>query len=492
MSMETKVFWAGDKIQQSFPTLENDVKTDACIIGGGLAGLLCAEALYKSGIQNIAVLEASTIGGGETSKSSAMLSFAHDLVYDRLIKKHGIETARAYYKLNRNGLDTIKQLIKEYKIDCGYNECDMYLYAKTKKGAAEIKKEHAAYQKINVMSDITRNIELPFPVLSALKLSKQGYLNPYQFITSLCNALNIRGVSFYENTFVAGQPKNGTLKVNDFTVSAKHFIYATHYPFINFPGFYFLKMYQGRSYNVVFESEIDIKDIYEGIDEHGFEYRPVGNAEILCGGAAVRTGKNKNKQCFGAVEKNIFNDFNTNKILARFSAQDCMTFDMLPFAGRYSSFLENVYVITGFNKWGFTTSAACAKIIADIISGNLKHNPFDTSRLYTIKSPIKAMRNIGTIAAGWFNTLFSPDTKKIKRIPLGGGAIVKYKGKRCGVYKAKSGQLEFIHAVCPHLGCGLKWNQDDVSWDCPCHGSRFDTKGQIINNPSIKNAEKLR
>jgi len=492
-------FWT-EKIEQAFPAMNRDTETEVLIVGGGLAGLMCAEALYKNGVKDICVADAGKIGGGDTARSSAMVSFAHDLVYRRMIKKHGEKLAREYLRLNREGAGKIRSIVDEYGVGCDFTDCDMVLYATTRKGAQAVEKERDAYQQLGAAVAAAENTELPFPVTAAIKIENQAYLNPYLFVSGLCGALAKRGVRFFEHTPVDGQPDGNKLKIGGHTVTAKHFIWATHYPFLNFPGFYFLKMYQSRSFNVVYESASPMRDMYEAAEDRGFEYRPAGNGHILCGGAAVRTGKYKRKSRFEIVEQNLSENcgVSAGNIRARFSAQDCMTFDFLPFAGRYSGFLDNVYVVTGFNKWGFTNAAACAKIIAALIRGGAADaagvsssaltNPFDPARLYTLKSPLKAACNIGTIAAGWMDSIFTPDAKSIGRIQPGDGAIVKHKGKRYGVYKDEHHQTHTIDAVCPHLGCGLKWNRDDRSWDCPCHGSRFDTDGKILNNPTVEKA----
>ncbi|MCL2798114.1 MAG: FAD-dependent oxidoreductase [Firmicutes bacterium] len=620
-------FWT-DEFKDRFPHLEHDIEAEAVIVGGGLAGLMCAEALVRRGVKDICILEAEKIGAGETARSSAMVSFAHDLVYDRMIKKHGEERAREYLTRNREGLERIRDIVAGYDIDCDFTDCDMVLYATSHAGAAAIERERRAYGRLGVETQYSVATELPFSVTAALRIQNQAHLNPYRFALGLSHALNERGVRFFENTPVSEQPDDGVLEIGELKVYAKQFIWATHYPFLNFPGFYFLKMYQSRSFNVVFESELPLKNIYEAAENRGFEYRPCGENLILCGGGVARTGKYKRGSCFGVVERHVQAHFGAGgeQIRARFSAQDCMTSDGFPFAGRYSGMLADVYVVTGFNKWGFTNSAACAEIVARMIlgvrgqglgvrgqglgirdqgsgirgqglgvdqsvgvdayigpqghppepvgadahAGSQGHppepapyrldenfmweaaeesaagdarradippyimsndiqtgtpeqlpvdgyqlsfweeptaqvtnpqlktakcklktpsNPFDPGRFYTLKSPVKSARNIATIAAGWFSSLFSPDAKRLDKIKNGEGAIVKHKGKRYGVYKDESGQIHAIDAVCPHLGCALKWNRDDRSWDCPCHGSRFDTWGNILNNPTIKKAE---
>lgn len=482
-----KTYWtAGEK--KKYPALNENIEVDAAIIGGGLAGLMCAEELSRRG-SKVCILEARSVGEGETCKSSAMISYAHDLIYARLIQKHGKQLAMQYLNLGKYGLERIRNLTNEFSRDCELQNCDMYLYAITQKGAKQLFKEHGAYSELNENTRLTTETELPFPVTQALCIKDQSYLNPLKFVGALAEMLHARGVQIFENTFVSEPPQKNMLSVGDFTVRANHFIVATHFPCFNFPGYYFLKMYQSRSHNVVFQGEPQLINLYESVEKNGFEYRPVKDG-ILCGGANIRTGKYKYRSQYEIVRHEIAHRFNVEdqKILHQFSAQDCITLDMLPFAGKYCGGSDNVYVITGFNKWGFTTSAATAKLIADAIEGKKSENIFDPDRLYALKTPLKTLKNIAAVLSDYGSLLISTDAKKLARIKPGQGAVVRHGGKRLGVYRTEDNRLEIVSAVCPHLGCALKWNKDEKTWDCPCHGSRFDTKGNICNNPSLKPA----
>lgn len=485
--MDNNYWYYEDNLSGAIP--DRDVKFDVAVIGGGLAGLMCAYELTERDYK-VCVVEAKRIGCGETRNSSAMLSFAHDLVYERLIDKQGIETARQYLALNKRGLDKIVRIITENNIDCGFNRADMYLFATTKKGAQDLLKERDAYDRLGFKTDVADSTELPYYIEKALKIEGQGYLDPYKFVLGLRDALIQRGTMIYENCRVTEAPQGNRLAVKEHEIIADNFIVATHFPYINMPGYYFAKMYQSRSHNVVFKCKEKLANIYESVEEDGYEYRPV-NDGILCGGANVRTGKYAYASQYRIIEEHIKDKFDvdTDLITAKFSAQDCMTFDMLPFVGRYSCNIDNIYVVTGFNKWGFTTSAAAAEINADCIEGNsLEVNIFDPHRLYAVKSPYQAIRNIGTVMACYLERLLMTEAKKIVAIEPGQGAVIKSGGKRIGVYKTLDGNIKAINAVCPHMGCSLSWNKDECSWDCACHGSRFDVDGNIISNPSVEAA----
>ncbi|MCL2675038.1 MAG: FAD-dependent oxidoreductase [Firmicutes bacterium] len=523
----------------SYPRLESDITTDVLIIGGGLAGATCAYELVTRGFE-VVLIEAAKIGSGETGRSSAIVTFAHDLLYDRLIKKHGYDVAAKYLQLNKNGAERLKQIIRDEKIECGYKIRDMVLFSTTRKGKKQIIKEHAAYDELGQDTELSCcNYELPFPVTASLTLKDQACLDPYKFLHALVAAIKQKGGKVFEDSPALVEPKhadNGqiSLKVNGHTILANNIIIATHYPYINLSGLYFIKMYQHRSHNVVFDEsggggtqtyDTQMQNIYESAENKGFEYRPVDGG-VMCGGANVRTGKYKHKSGYKTVENNIHQNFGGARIVSRFAAQDCMTFDLLPFAGRHNGFApfddeetmdreprvrngcggkadkdeqnENkdknesgVYVVSGFNKWGFSVAPACAALIADQIEGKHTRNIFDTRRAYLPAAPLQFLANFGVIAGEFANLLINADAKKIKRIQKGMGAVVRWKGKRIGVYRDGAGRLHAISAYCPHMRCGLKWNKDELSWDCPCHGSRFDVNGNLLNNPALENAERV-
>lgn len=485
--MDNNYWYYENNLSGTMP--DRDLKFDVAVIGGGLAGIMCAYELTERGYK-VCIVEADRIGCGETRNSSAMVSFAHDLVYDRLIAKHGIDTARQYLTLNKRGLEKIARIVTENNIDCGFKRADMYLFATTKKGTQDLLKEREAYERLGYNAETTESSELPYYIEKALKIEAQAYLDPYKFVLGLRDVLLKQGVSIYENCRVTDAPQGNRLAVKEHEITADNFIVATHFPYINMPGYYFAKMYQSRSHNIVFKSKNLPVNMYESVEEDGYEYRPVEEG-ILCGGANIRTGKYGYVSRYRIVENHLKDKFgvDTDMITARFSAQDCMTFDMLPFVGKYSGNDDNVYVTTGFNKWGFTTSAAAAEIIADCIEGkNKEDNIFDTRRVYAVKSPYQAIRNIGTVMASYVERLLMTEAKKIENIELGQGAVIRSGVKRIAVYKTHDGGIKAINAVCPHMGCSLTWNKDECSWDCACHGSRFDVDGNIISDPSVNAA----
>jgi glycine/D-amino acid oxidase-like deaminating enzyme/nitrite reductase/ring-hydroxylating ferredoxin subunit len=469
---------------------------DVVIIGGGIAGLWCAYNLVRAG-KKVCVIEAKTVGLGTTSGSTAIFTYAQDIIYGEIIKKHGEAAARKYIKDTKTAISDIAEIIKTEKFDCDFEPIDFVLYTTRVFGKCALKKEQRAYKKLG--EDIKSiSSQLPFKTKYCLKFDGNFQINPLKLCMELANYIVKNGGKIIEKTLVTNAPDGETLLIGDTRITSKHFIVASHFPYINVPGFYWLKMYQEQNYCMSFTTPKGFENFcigtsYESIDKGGFEYRRIGK-EILIDGVPVRTGE-KPFGKYEILQRHIGKYFGA-KYNRKYCAQDCITFDKLPYAGRYSHFADNVFVVTGFNKWGMTNSYICANVVCDMVKGKLPVNSPFSKNIYspqrTTLSPIKAATNLGVVASSFANNLLNLDAKKFKRIKPNGGAVIKYKGHRIGASRDADGKVHLISAICPHLGCNLKWNKDERTFDCPCHGSRFDTKGKIISNPSTKNAEQIR
>lgn len=489
-----KTIW--NKSIKEFDKLSADIKCDIAIVGGGLSGMWCAYKLVAAG-KSVAVLEADRVGSGVTSGSSAILSHAQDIIFSPILKMFGKEYAKKYYEDTLNAEKKIKEIIKSKKVDCSFEEIDFHLYTTKCKGKKELNKEIEVYKDLEIEYQEVSDSPFPFKIKKAIKV-KAAQFDPLMLLSFLTNEVVKGGGKIFEQTKIVSQPEDNKLKFEDFTITAKSFVFATHFPILNFPGFYFLKMYQDQSYSIVYKPSSDKKDFtknntYESIDEQGMEYRRVGNNVLFCG-ANFRTGTKPYKSKYQIIEQHKSKYYPNFSEVARFMAQDCITNDYLPYAGKYSKFLENVYVITGFNKWGMSNSFVASEVVANMILGKTvkgEINIYSPTRKNVFVSVVETTKNLGVDIAGWANNLLNVDSKKFERVKSGTGAIVKIKGKRVGVYRDEKNKLHKISGICPHLGCSLKWNKDEKSWDCPCHGSRFDVDGKILNNPSIKDAERL-
>ncbi len=430
-----KSVWHSTATLPRFDTLQGDKKTDVLIVGGGIAGLLCAYFLEKEGIDYI-LAEAGSISCGITKNTTAKITFQHGLIYDKLIRKSGFEAAKMYFEANKDALNEYASLCKT--IPCGFETKGAYTYSI--KDTHNIETEVKAAQSLGIDASFTTKTELPFNIKGAVMYKNQAQFNPLKFISGIANGLNI-----YENTFIREISKNTAISDNG-RISFNRIIVCTHFPFINKHGGYFVKLYQHRSYVSAYENAQGLNGMYVDEDLKGLSFR-THDGMLLIGGGSHRTGKKGGgwKELSDFAKKH----YPDASLKYMWATQDCMTLDGLPYAGLYSKSTPNMYVATGFNKWGMTNAMASAKILCDLVSE--RKNDFAP-----IFSPDRNMFTPQLIINGFetVTNLVSPTAKR-----------------------------------CPHLGCALKWNKHEHTWDCPCHGSRFEKDGTLIDNPATGDAK---
>lgn len=416
---------------------------DVIVIGAGMAGLLIAYYLQKQG-KWVLVLEANEIASGQTGRTTAKITSQHDLKYKKLIKQIGVKKAKLYAQANEAAIDEYEKLIEEENIKCQFKRLPAYLYTREDKRVLWEEAQAAAY--LGVDAFFSRQSELPFAISSVVGFRNQAQFAPLEFVEHISKKLEI-----WEHTRVI-KIRGDRIITKDKVLEADKIVVATHYPIRNVPGFYFMRQHQERSYVLALAGHDKLQGMYLGIDEDGISLRQAGDY-LLLGGSSHRTGKNIVGGAYDFLECIAKKHYPECKEVARWSAQDCMPHDGIPFIGRYSIFTPNLYVATGFQKWGMTSSMVAAMIIRDELCG--RRNPYSE-----VFRPQRM-----NIRAGAINFL----------VDVGESTI----GLLKGVFRKKSPR-------CSHMGCELVWNPDEHSWDCPCHGSRFEKDGKLRDNPAIK------
>ena len=458
--------------------LSKDIKTDVLIIGAGIAGILTAYMLKQNG-REVVLIDAAEVAGGNTKNTTAKITSQHDLIYDKLISEFGEEKARQYAKANELAIKKYKQIIKERKIDCDFEEKPSYVYSLNE--IESIKKEIEAAKKVGINAEFVEKANLPFEIRGAVKFNNQAQFNPLKFLKDISKDLII-----YENTR-ALEIKENLVTTNRGNITANNIVVATHYPIMNVPGYYFLKMHQERSYVIALENVDDIDGMYIDVDKEGYSFRMYKDL-LLLGAIKQRTGENEIGGSYDALRRAAKDLYPNSKERYIWSAQDCMTIDGIPYIGKYSDETPNIYVTTGFNKWGMTSSMVSAMIISDMILG--KENDFSeifSPKRFDLSASINNVaKDISETAKNFIAQKISIPSSTIEHIKNGHGGIVEYNGEKVGVYKNNEGKEFIVSTKCSHLGCQLHWNADELTWDCPCHGSRFDYEGRLIGSPATK------
>lgn len=475
-----KSVWSKSVQMPRFESLDKNIEADVAVIGGGMAGLLIAYKLKEKGADSV-ILEKAEICSGQTKNTTAKITCQHGLIYERLIDAFGEQRAVQYARANQKAIDEYERIIKKEGIKCSFECLPSYLY--TFSDTEAIEKEYRAAKRLGINAKITESVPVPLKVSKALCFENQAQFNPLEFASAIAKKLKI-----YENTAAVYNGK-GSVTADGREIKAKHIVIASHYPFIDSAGFYFLRMHQARSYAVAFENCGDIGGMYYGIDPKTLSFRNYGGL-LIATGCSHRTGESAGDE-FERIKAKVKALFPRAEETARWSAQDCMPPDSVPYIGRYSEKLDNFYVATGFQKWGMTNSMSAADIISDMICGIENENAqvFSPQRGNAAAS-CELMRNGVHSVDGLVVKKLKAPSKSASQLKNGEGAVVNFKGKTVAAYRDENGKIHAVSPNCTHLGCRLSFNAELKSWDCPCHGSRFDIDGKAIDNPALKNLEK--
>lgn len=459
-------------------SLLGNITHDVVVIGAGMAGLLTAYKLKEKGINPI-ILEANCIAGGVTKNTTAKITSQHDLIYAKLIKNFGLEKATQYALANEMAIKSYKKIIEDGNIECDFEEKPAYVY--TLENLKKIEDELKAAKEVGIDAEYTEKTTLPFNVLGAVKFPHQAQFNNMFFLKEIAKDLDI-----YEHTLVTNIEDNVIITDNG-KVKAKKIIVASHYPFINAPGYYFLRMHQERSYVLALENAAQLDGMYIGEADNGYSFRNYKDL-LLFGGEAHRAGEKKDYRSYERLRATAKEFYPNAKEKYFWSAQDCMPHDEVPYIGYYAKNNEDLFVATGFNKWGMTSSMVAAEILSDMIIG--KENEyaavFSPSRFSIPASAKNFLVDTAQTAIHFTAEFLSFPREKLEHIERGQADIVDYNGEKVGVYINQEGEAFFVSTRCAHLGCQLEWNGDELTWDCPCHGSRFDIRGNVVDNPSIR------
>ena len=422
--------WSKTAERPSFPSLSGTKSTDVLIIGGGITGILCALRLRRAGIDCVLV-EADEICGGITQDTTAKITLAHSLLYDKMIRRYGEDKASLYARAQKNAILEYAKLCRD--IDCDFEEKDALVYSLDSR--AKIEKEIAALQQLGVAAEMSEAKELPFPVAGAVSVSGQAQLHPLKLLYAIAKELPI-----YEHTKVVDLIPHKAV-TNHGVITFLKLIVATHFPIYNKHGAYFLKLYQHRSYVLALKGVPKMEGMYVDECDTGMSFRTYGDL-LLLGGGGHRTGKRGG--CWQELEDFAKEHYPHAKAVAKWATQDCMTLDGIPYIGQYSGATPDTLVATGFNKWGMTNAMVASDILCDLVQN--KENPYAN-----VFSPLRTVLHPQLAVNAWESAV---------------------------------GLLTPTAPRCPHLGCALKYNRAEHTWDCPCHGSRFTNEGKLINNPA--------
>ncbi len=455
---------------------------DVLIIGGGLSGISTAFELKDSSL-NISLIESNKIGSGASSLTTGKLTYLQDTIYSDLESMYDINTSKEYLKSQVYALNRIKNIINKYKIDCDYINNDSYIFSLKDEDKIKIDKEYNILKKFGINTEIVNKLPIKFPCSYALKVKDTAVFNPVKYINSLVNLMKDK-VNICEHVRALGITKESDHYIVDTTkgkINAKYVVVCTQYPFFVIPSLIPFKTHIEKSH-VIASKVDDIKNFNAmsvGKQKYSIRYYKDKDSYIIFAGESYKMSNHINYKKRQEELEIKFKEFFNLDINYRWSTHDITSNDFLPIIGKIS---DNLLVSTAFNKWGMTNSVLSGKILSDIVLNNENEyiSLFNPKRKITIKRTMNFF--IDTFNTG--KIFISTKLNKNKVFYNNNVKFENINGKSYGIYIDENQNKHIVRNLCPHMKCSLIFNYMDKTWDCPCHGSRYDIDGNIIKGPS--------
>jgi glycine/D-amino acid oxidase-like deaminating enzyme/nitrite reductase/ring-hydroxylating ferredoxin subunit len=488
-------YWADTSAEPGYPALERDLDVDVAIVGAGMVGVAAAVLLKRQG-RKVALIEAGSVGGGVTAYTTAKVASSHGLHYDKVRSSFGEDGARQYAQANQDGLARIAAFVDELGIDCDWRRKPSFVYSvdEAERGTIESEAEAARAAGLPV-SLVDEAPELPFPIVAAVRYDDQAEFHPVKYLRALVQEVPGGGSHVFEHTRIVAASDGRPAKVSTaagVSVTADHVIVATHFPFMD-RGLYFARMHPERSYALgVYVDDHRVEGMYLSTESpaHTMRSIPTERGEmLLVGGESHKVGQSDERERYAAVEAWAREHWNVREVAYRWSTQDAMPVDGVPYIGKLNPGAKSLWVATGFRKWGLTNGMAAATILSEQIAGRdvPYAKVFDSTRAKPLTSAKELIKENANVSRRFVQDHVSrPDYRSARDIPPGEGGTVRRGAAKIGVYRDEGGELHGVSTTCTHLGCAVVWNGAERSWDCPCHGSRFHWDGTVLEGPAVK------
>jgi glycine/D-amino acid oxidase-like deaminating enzyme/nitrite reductase/ring-hydroxylating ferredoxin subunit len=488
--------WTATADRPEFPGLRQDLTVDVAVVGGGLVGLTTALLMQRAGAGRVAVLEAGRLGDGTTGQTTGKVTSQHGVLYADLIDRHGEDRARLYADANQAGLGLVEALVAEYGIECDLTRAAAVAYTRDPEQRQAVRREVAAAKQLGLPVSVLDTVDLPFEVAAAVRFDNQLHLHTGRYVAGLAAALSGAGGAIYEHTRVLDvtEHRDGTVELATAagTVRAGHAVVATLLP-IGTIGGYFARTRPVRSFGLAARLRgAAPRDMTISVESPVRSTRPwldPGPNGLIVVGSGHETGTGEDTEAlWNDLEQWTRSTFDVEAIDYRWSGQDYTTADRVPYIGR-SSMSKRILVATGFNKWGLSNGTAAAVLLGDIVAGrdNAWLPLFDATRIGDAKAVAQLIKDNVKVGA----SLVGGHLDRLRRdhgrhLAPGEGGVIDVDGQSVGGYRDPEGRLHAVGLTCTHLGCRLSWNAAETSWDCACHGSRFDADGDVLNGPAVK------
>ncbi len=487
-------FWVASTSGVQFSTLSSDVMVDVAIVGGGIAGITTAILLKKMG-KTVAIVESKKIAEGVSGHTTAKVTSLHQLIYAELLHSLGLDKAKVYAESNQAALERVARFVNDGNIDCDFSRRSAYTFTESADGIKQIQQEVEAALKLGLPAHFVQETSLPFPIAGAIRFDHQAQFHPRKYLLHLAQEIQGDGSYVFEDTKVMSVEEEKTfcqVMTDRGTIMAKQVVVTTHLPILD-SGLFFAKTYPKRSYIVGARISPDLapEGMFIGSGKSYFSIRTTPSKDgllLLVGGGGHKVGEvSDTEQQYRIVEDYARDRFGIETFDYRWSTQDMVSFDKLPYIGQLTP-KSQIYIATGFSLWGMTNGTLSGMILSDLIMGNDNAwaSLYDSTRITPFATPT-AIKETISVGMHWVGDRLKGLTpSELSDVAVGEGKLVTIDGEKIAAYRDDKGVMHAVSAVCPHLGCILAWNNAEKSWDCHCHGSRFGCNGVLLNAPAIK------
>jgi glycine/D-amino acid oxidase-like deaminating enzyme/nitrite reductase/ring-hydroxylating ferredoxin subunit len=487
---QDRTYWNATAPAPNFPSLSGDISVDVAVIGGGIVGITTARLLKDLG-RSVAVVEARRVGREVTGKSTAKMTSQHSIIYQTLEQKFGEEEARLYGEAQETGIRMIRELAGKHGIDADIEPKAAYTWTCDDRYVSQIEKEVEIAQRLGLPATLTREAGLPFEVLAAARFDDQAQFHPTKFVAGLAQTIPGDGCHVFENSrAIDWEPTRVVTEAG--TLSARQVVMATHLPLGQVGRYYAMAapysepVIAARIRRVPDGMYINVEQPHHSIRTHR---RENGDIYGIVAGTQFKPGHTDDeRQYFGDIESWLTENFEAGPIEYRWVNEDYTSMDKAPFVGWSSSGGDGYLVATGFGAWGISNGTAAAIMLADLATGreNRWLTVFDATRVKPVAGAWQLVKENVEVATHLISGYLSRKPKSFDELAPGEAAIMKIQGDNVAAFKDEQGRVHAVSAVCSHMGCIVGWNETDRTWDCPCHGSRFELTGEVIHGPATR------
>jgi glycine/D-amino acid oxidase-like deaminating enzyme/nitrite reductase/ring-hydroxylating ferredoxin subunit len=486
-------FWIESTPETGYPSLGGEIEVDVAVVGAGITGITTAYLLKDAG-KRVALLDLKRVARGATGYTTAKVTSGHNLIYASLEQGLGEEGARTYASANQAAIAKIRALAEELAIDCDLEPKANYAYAERDDSVPKIEAEVAAAKRAGLPATFVEETPLPFPVAGAIRIDEQAQFHPRKYLLPLTERIDGDGSFVFEQTRVC-DVRHGTPSVVETdagSVSARAVVVATQLPFED-QGLLFAKAHPHRSYAIAAPAEAASAPdgMFISVEEPTRSVRTTpheGGLLLIVGGEGHKTGQAEDtREPYRRLEEWARERFGLDNFAYRWATHDYTSVDRVPLVGRLVPWRSDVWVATGYGKWGMTNGTAAAMLLADLLLG--RENPwaelFSPHRARSLLTRSFVAENVNVAKRFFADRIALPGRARLEALEPGGGAVVRIGGETLAVSRDENGSLMAVSPRCTHLGCFVSWNRAEQTWDCPCHGSRYLANGTLIQGPAV-------